>query len=344
MGACAPVQKESGARPRNTISIIVESAAESVRRMPFSTRVKSEAAQVRPNERLCLQAELAGLLHAAGRLHLEGGSHVALEVVTENGPVARKVFWLLKQFSQIPAEIKVFRGQRLQRRSSVFRVSLRGGGDVLALLREIGVLDPSGRPLTRVDPAYRLRRERRAAYLRGAFLGQGSVTDPNKGYHLELLTQEKEYAKQLLDLLRRSGIRARVAERRGYAVYVKDADGIGEFLGLIGAHGSFLDWENIRVQKNMRNQINREVNCETANVDKAVDAAMRQAEDIRFIAERLGLENLPKPLRQMAEARLEHPEATLRDLGDLLDPPLGKSGVNYRLRKLETLARLLRGE
>lgn len=312
--------------------------------MPFSTRVKSEAAQVRPADRSCQRAELAALLHAAGRLHLEGGSHVALEVTTEHAAVARKVFWLLKRFARIPTKIDVSRGQRLARKGSVFRVTMRGGEDVLAILREVGVLDGSGRPLTRVDPAHRRRRDCRAAYLRGAFLGQGSVTDPHKGYHLELLTQEKDYADQLLELLRGFGIKAGVTTRRGHAVYVKDADGIGEFLGLIGAHVALLEWENVRIEKGMRNQINREVNCETANVDKAVEAGLRQAGDIRLIAEKMGLERLPKPLRQVAEARLAHPEATLKEIGDLMEPPLGKSGVNHRLRKLEMLARRLRGE
>lgn len=312
--------------------------------MPFSTRVKSEAAQILPADRSCQRAELAALLHACGRLHLEGGAHVALEVTTENAAVARKVFSLLKRFAQISAEIEAFRGQRLQKRGRVFRIAIRGGEDVVAILRDIGVLDGSGRPLTSIDKSYRQRRECRAAYLRGAFLGQGSVTDPSKGYHLELLTQEKEYADALLSLFRGFGIKAKVAARRGHAVYVKDADGIGEFLGLIGAHAAVLEWENVRIQKEMRNQINREVNCETANVDKAVEAALRQARNIRYVADRLGLERLPQPLRQVAEARLQNPEATLRELGDMLDPPLGKSGVNHRLRRLETLARQLRGE
>lgn len=184
-----------------------------------------------------------------------------------------------------------------------------------------------------------LRRRDREAFLRGLFLGSGSVTGPGHGYHAELVLPETAAAARVARELRRWGLRPGRARRRGrIGVYLKEADQIAEFLGRLGAHQAVLALENHRVVKGVRNRVNRLVNAETANLRKAVDAGLRQVEAIRRLVEAVGWDGLPPSLREVARMRLEHPSASLRDLGQMLDPPLSKSAVGHRIRRLQALA------
>lgn len=183
------------------------------------------------------------------------------------------------------------------------------------------------------------------AYLRGAFLSIGSMSNPEKGYHLEFVCNDIAQANQLVDTLLIYNIRAKIVARKKYqVVYIKESEEIVELLNVIGAHISLMNLENLRILKDMRNSINRRVNCEAANITKTVNAATKQIEDIQYIKEHYGFDNLAENLRQMAELRLEYPDATLKELGQYLTPNVGKSGVNHRLRKLSELAEKLRGE
>lgn len=177
------------------------------------------------------------------------------------------------------------------------------------------------------------------AYLRGAFLSVGSMSDPTKAYNLEFVCDNEERASLLLGYAESFGIDARITERKGsYVLYIREAESLVDILNVLGAHKSLMTLENLRVEKDFRNLINRKVNCETANIAKAVDAADRQISDIRRIEASMGLDALPVQLRQVARVRLEHPESSLTELGAFLDPPVGKSGVNHRLRKLSEIA------
>lgn len=181
------------------------------------------------------------------------------------------------------------------------------------------------------------------AYLRGAWLSRGSVSEPEAGYHLEFVALRREPAQSVLELLQRYGVSAGLTRRKSdYVVYIKGADGIAEWLRLTGAHGALLELEDFRVLKEMRNRINRLVNAETSNVEKVVTAALKQIDDIRIIDEHMGLGRLPSALREMARVRLEYPDASLRDLGRRFDPPLSKSAVNHRMRRLASIAEDLR--
>ena len=181
------------------------------------------------------------------------------------------------------------------------------------------------------------------AYLRGAFLSVGSMSDPKKSYHLEFVCDEKTQALQLQEMLSEFQIEARIIRRKRYhVVYLKEGAGIVDLLNVMGAHVSLMELENMRILKEMRNSINRRVNCETANISKTVTAAGRQIEDILLIRDRYGFENLPDNLRQMAEVRLEYPDAALKELGGYLEPVVGKSGVNHRLRRLSEIADKIR--
>lgn len=182
-------------------------------------------------------------------------------------------------------------------------------------------------------------------FLRNAFLETGSMSNPEKGYHLEFVCEEEAYAAKIIEMLRTFEIAAKTVPRKRYiVVYIKESEDIVRLLNVIGAHKSLMNLENLRILKDMRNSINRRVNCETANISKTVSAAGKQIEDIEYIGKHYGFDNLSENLREMAQVRLQYPDATLKELGEYLVPPVGKSGVNHRLRKLCELADSIRGK
>ena len=179
--------------------------------------------------------------------------------------------------------------------------------------------------------------------IREAFVQSGSISDPEKFYHLEIVFTEEAEAMAMKKLLGDFGLDAKIVERKGhFVVYLKEGAQIADMLRIMEASLALMEFENIRIVKEMRNSINRQVNCEAANLGKTISAAVKQIEDINYICSTVGLENLPEGLAETAKKRLEYPEAALKELGELMDPPLGKSGVNHRLKKLSDLAENLR--
>lgn len=179
--------------------------------------------------------------------------------------------------------------------------------------------------------------------MRGAFLSAGSITDPEKNYHFEIACASKEKAEQLRELFEFFGLEAKIVLRKKYyVVYLKEGAMISDALNIIEAHISLMKFENVRILKDVRNSVNRRVNCEAANINKTVSAARKQIEDIEYIKNTVGLERLSENLRDIAYARLEEPDATLKELGEKLNSPVGKSGVNHRLRKLSQIAQDIR--
>ena len=175
-------------------------------------------------------------------------------------------------------------------------------------------------------------------------MATGSITDPEKGYHFEVVCNQEKKAEQLVEQLAFFGIEAKTTTRKNHlVVYIKEGAQIVDALNVMEAHNALMELENIRILKEVRNSVNRKVNCETANINKTVNAAVKQIEDIELIKERMGLDELSPALLQVAELRLMYPEAPLKDLGEMLNPPVGKSGVNHRLRKLSEIAKELRG-
>jgi DNA-binding protein WhiA len=185
----------------------------------------------------------------------------------------------------------------------------------------------------------------RKAWLRGAFLGGGSINRPEVEYHLELVTQNEGFAGTLATALKSFGLAVGVTTRKqDFVVYMKEGDAITSFLSIVGAHEALLEFENVRIVKGMRNQVNRLVNCETANLAKTVNAAVRQIEGIRRIISRRGLDSLPRSLQEVAELRLANPEATLQELVEAFDGKISRSGMSHRLRALEQMAEELGGD
>ncbi|MCR4868595.1 hypothetical protein SAMN02910400_00481 [Lachnospiraceae bacterium C10] len=185
----------------------------------------------------------------------------------------------------------------------------------------------------------------RKSYLRGAFLVAGSMSDPNKSYHFEIVCHELPQAKRVCDVMRTFDTDPHIVERKGhYVVYLKEGSQIATILGVMGAPKAYMELENIRILKDMRNSVNRQVNCEAANIHKTVSAAVRQAEDIACIENHGGLTQLPENLREAALLRLEYPDLSLEELGKRATPPIGKSGINHRLRRIGQIAERIRNQ
>lgn len=309
--------------------------------LSFSTLTKNELARVMDSRQCCKKAELVALIKMDGSLQVSGGQ-VSLNILNHNAAVARKLFKLFKELFGIHAEVLVKKKMRL-RKNNVYWVRIPPQEGLREMMIKLGFLDLDGNLQVELRQDLVSRNCCRRAYLRGAFLGGGSVNNPGGNYHMEVITSKGRHATDLCRLMQKFGLSAKISRRKTwFVVYLKDSDQIVECLNLMGAHSALLEFENARIYKGMRNQVNRLVNCETANLNKIVDASLRQTESIALVARIVGIDNLPSGLREIAELRLKFPDASLRELGEMTNPPLGKSGVNHRLRKLDLMAEKLR--
>lgn len=306
--------------------------------MSFSNAIKNELARIEPESRCCQIAALSGLVRMDGTILIGGHNKIGLELVTENAAVARLSFKGLKKLFQVETEITVQRRNRLKK-NNIYIVRVPSQSKVNEVLHVLGLTKDG----LMYNPVISERVTRKTCcqrnYLRGVFLGAGSLSDPEHSYHLEIVTNSEEYSESLVALIGKFEINAKISSRKNcLVVYLKESEQIVNFLNVIGAHRALLDLENIRIQKGMRNQVNRLVNCETANLNKTIDAAFRQKGHIELIAQTVGMDKLPSTLRTVAELRLDYPEVSLKELGTMMEPPLGKSGINHRMRKIEEFA------
>lgn len=316
--------------------------------MSFSLKVKNEICRYSTNiNKGEAIAELSAIMKVSGTLSFSSNKQFKFKVTTENPVIARFVFTVLKNKFGIHTKIIVKKNNSLKK-NNIYIILITEEMHVKDLLKEIGLLkeDENIFSLDYTIPKVVFEKDDyKRAYIRGAFLGGGSVSNPEKTYHLEFVTHDSDYAGDLSRLINDYGLNSKVIQRKNsYIVYLKEGEQIVNLLGIIGAHSSLLDFENIRIVKEMRNNVNRLVNCETANLSKTVNAAVRQTESIKLIEREIGLLRLPDNLREIAELRLKYPDESLKELGEMLDPPVGKSGVNHRLRRIEKIAEELRKE
>ena len=312
--------------------------------MSFSNEIKNELAHLEYDRPCCEIAELAGLVRMDGTILIGSKKGIGLELNTENAAVARKAFKGLKKIFHVETEITVQRRNRLKK-NNVYLVRVPGQPKVMDVLDKLGLMKDGLMYNPEISAALVKKDCYKRSYLRGVFLGAGSLSDPMNSYHLEIVANSEEYAGSLVQLIETFGLHPKISSRKNVLlVYLKESEQIADFLNIIGAHQALLELENIRIQKGMRNQVNRLVNCESANMNKTIDAAYRQRMNIELIQQHYGLEKLNEGLRAVAEARLAYPEVSLKELGTLMDPPIGKSGINHRMRKLEELADELRGK
>jgi len=311
--------------------------------MSFSSDVKHELSNQSTDARHCQITELAVLLSFYGTI-IASETRLQLRVTSESLSVARKVFTLVAKTFKINANVSSRRN--MSKKNSIYTIWIKDHEVTSRILQATKMLDlPTQEKTIRgiVDPILLKRMCCMRSFVRGAFLSAGSMGDPGKAYHLEFVCLHIETAEQICHVLHGLSLDAKIVQRKKvHIVYLKESSQIVDLLNMMGAYVSLLDLENIRVLKEFRNSINRKVNCETANINKTVSAALRQVEDIQYLMEEGHGEDLPEGLFQIASARLEHPHATLAELGEMLTPSVGKSGVNHRLRKLSEMANEIR--
>lgn len=338
--------------------------------MSFAQDVKNEIARQLPDEYHCLLAELAAMIHYAGTIS-GTAEHGTICIETGNVVLAKKYLRLIKKAFDIPVNLNITK--RTSGKNHLYRIVLssESEADVSDAQTISGAADVSdeqtfieeadeihaGDKFSRVwmetadweQPEFQESLLEypccRRAFLRGAFLTSGSISNPGKSYHFEITCRKMQGAEELSRVMESFEIFPKIIERKNKAVvYLKDSASIVDALNVMNAPNALMKMENVRIIKDMKNSANRQYNCDSANINKVVRTAKRQLDDIRFIQQYMGFEKLTPTLREMAEVRLDHPDESLQGLGNYLDPPVGKSGVNHRLMKLSRIAQALRSE
>ncbi|AKP68231.1 DNA-binding protein WhiA [Companilactobacillus ginsenosidimutans] len=303
----------------------------------YASEVKKELTglEVHPEH---ARVELSALIRMNGSLSLQN-HHFVLTTQTENPAIARRIFSLIKQKYGMESELLVRKKMKLKKNNQYLVRLKRNTNEVL---QDLGILDETGLSInTDVTPDILNEDQRMRSYLRGAFLATGSVNNPETSrYHLEIYSLYESHNADIAEMMNHFGLNAKTTKRRnGYITYLKEAERIADFLQLIGATNSMLKFEDIRIVRDMRNSVNRLVNCENANINKTVAAAERQVENIKHLRDTIGLDSLPQKLQEIAVLRLDNPEVSLKELGDMVPSgAISKSGINHRLRKINQLA------
>lgn len=307
--------------------------------MSFAAQTKKELTMIE-TDACCEKAELSALIRMNGSVQLTS-QKIVLDISTENAAIARRIYSLLKKTFQVHTELLVRKKMRLKK-NNVYIV--RVPSQVQDILSKLHIVSEGFNFTDGIEPSIIRRSCCKRAYLRGAFLAGGSVNNPEgSSYHLEISSMYEEHCQELCRLANEFDLNARCIERKkGFVFYIKEGEKIIEFLSLIGAHQALLRFEDVRIMKDMRNSVNRLVNCETANLNKTIGAAVRQIDNIRLLQKEIGLDNLPEKLREVAEIRLQHPDMNLSEVGELLKGKVSKSGVNHRLRKIDEMAEKIR--
>ncbi len=301
--------------------------------MSYSSDVKNELARLEGQKPCCEKAELLGVLRLSGALVLRG-KNIGIHFSTENAALARRVLQVLKSNYPVQTEVVITRSRRLKKNNR-YQVEVIPDSNVAKALQELQIL-PSGE-----DERQNLLRKAccRKAFLRGVFMAGGSVSRPAGDYHLEIVTENEELARLIVKIMHGFSLSAKMTDRKNnYIVYLKDGDHITDFLSLIGAHQALLEFENVRIVKDMRNQVNRRVNCETANLNKVIRASVLQVACIRYLQEHGRYDLLPEKLKEAAELRLRYPDISLNELVEYTEGTVGKSGLNHRLKKIRQIA------
>ena len=311
--------------------------------MSFSSEVKDELSRQLSQARHCQIAEAAAIISLCGRILISSEDRYCIKIHTENISVARKYFTLLKKTFHANTQISIKQNLYFKK-SKLYTVTVGNHEDAMRILQAVRLIDEHqeiGENLSVVGNLVVQQSCCKRAFIRGAFLG--SISDPEKAYHFEIVCATMEKAEQLREIIAVFSIEAKIIRRKKYfIVYIKEGSQIVDILNVMEAHVALMNLENVRILKDMRNSVNRRVNCETANIHKTVSAAVRQRKDIEYIRDTIGFGAISENLSEIASKRLEQPEATLKELGAMLHPPVGKSGVNHRLRKLSGIAESLR--
>lgn len=304
--------------------------------MSFASEIKKELTTIEVGE-CCVLAELTALIRMNGAISLSKHDY-SLDIQTENAAIARRIYTLIKSAYAFPIELLVRKKMKLKK-NNVYIVRMKQG--VSAMLADLEILEEPFTFIRSISNKFLKKSCCKRSYLRGAFLAGGSINNPEtSSYHLEIFNFYKEHNDALCELVNTFDLRARTLERKnGYIVYIKEAEKITAFLSIIGAHNALFKFEDVRIVRDMRNSVNRLVNCETANLNKTIGAAFRQIENIKLIERTVGLNKLPDKLQEIAVLRVKHQDVSLKELGELLGSgKISKSGVNHRLKRIDDFA------
>ncbi len=315
--------------------------------MTFSSKIKDELSRTEIPDALSAKAEVAAFIRTVGYITIKGLNKVEFEFSSENAAVARRIFKVLKIGYDINANVSVSKSNRLKKLNNyMIKIDEDLTGQFLEDTQIAGKNDINIMNFRYDVPVELLQSDLcKRAYIKGSFMGSGSISNPEKSYHAEFVCNKEIQSKTLIKLLNGYGIMGKnIYRKNNFVTYIKESEQISDLLALMGANNAVLNFENIRAVKETRNQINRVINCETANLDKIVDTSMRQINNIKILKRHKAIDKLPDNLRELAYLRLKHSNASLKELGQLLDPPLGKSGVNHRLKKIEEIAEDLKHE
>ena len=314
--------------------------------MSFSGKVREELAGNISSARHCRIAELTAFIGMCGTIAVNSFDQYSIKIHSENFLVARKVFTLIEKTFNIKVDVSIRRN--IKRQNATYSVVVRRHEDAVRILQAVKMTGGNADYISDIRPFSPLVIQQtccRRAFLRGAFQASGSMSDPSRSYHFEIVCNSQAAAGQIQEIMDGFGLDAKIVQRKkAYVVYLKEGSRIVDVLNVMEAHIALMELENVRILKEMRNTVNRKVNCETANINKTVSAAVKQVEDITYLRDTVGFEHLPDNLAEAALARLEHPDATLKELGETLDPPVGKSGINHRLRRLSEMAEKVKQE
>lgn len=308
--------------------------------MSFAAQTKKELTMIEADS-CCERAELSALIRMNGSVSLSSRK-VILDISTENAAIARRIYSLLKKNFEVHTELLVRKKMQLKK-NNVYIVRIPAKAQ--EILSELCIVSEGFMFNQGIDERIIRKSCCKRSYLRGAFLAGGSVNNPEgSSYHLEISSMYEEHCQALVELANKFELNARCIERKkGFIFYIKEGEKIIELLNIIGAHQALFKFEDVRIMRDMRNSVNRIVNCETANLNKTIGAAVRQIDNIRLLQRKVGLENLPEKLREVAEIRLQHPDMNLKEVGEMLKGKVSKSGVNHRLRKIDEMAEKIRG-
>lgn len=306
--------------------------------MSFANDVRNELARIMPEKECCRKAELSALLLTSGQIHCQADNQYNLEAVVEKAATARKIFKMLKE-QNLQSSVRMEKRKRFNKTRVYMVNTLIKDEQDFKTIEGINIIDRNLILKPAVNQELIAKTCCKKSYLRGLFLNRGFINRPEGVYHLELVINDAKLAADIQKMLLRFNIPARLGERKNSLfLYVKESEIIADFLRVVGASTALLEFENVRIIKAMRNDVNRQVNCETANLAKTVDAAVRQNNLIKELLNQEGWEGIPPQYVQLVQLRIDFPDSSLAELGKMMGPPLSKSGVAYRMRKLEEYA------
>lgn len=318
-----------------------------MRFLSFSSRLKDELSKIsmRSNE-CCKRAELAGCMISNCNV-VRNKNKFVLRMVTENASSIRRMYNALQKLYAVTAITNIEKEKVKEDKDVVYELIVEDDNDLKKIFSEVAMFNIDVNLEIIIDDNGKIKEKEccMKSFLRGVFLGSGSIMEPSNGNHLEIVLNSEQNANYINSVLAKLGINAKMMKRKkNLVIYLKDSEAISDFLRIIGSNRGTIEYEGVQVEKEYRNNVNRKINCEVANIDKVAVASSEQLKDIMLLKETKKYAKLPKNLKEIAELRIKYPEASLDKIGSMLTPSLSRSGVSHRFKKIKELAEEVRND